>query len=155
MRQNYCFAPQLADPLEDRLVLSHGAPHHAALIGHHLSSHHMTPAAAIALSGTITGTIALDGSGTVSPLGNVTSSGSLTSRGAEPVRFSGTVTLVGSHGTITASLYGILAGPERPFEPVTLTYTITGGTGAFQGDSGSGRATYTPISGGFSLTFGS
>jgi hypothetical protein len=157
MRRNYVFAPQLADRLEDRLVLSHGAAHHAALIGHHhhLGNHQATPDVAIALKGTITGISALDGSGTVSPLGSVTSSGYLTSRGAEPVRFSGSITLAGSHGTITAKLYGILAGPERPFEPVSLTYTITGGTGAYQGDSGSGYATYAPRSGGFTLTFGS
>jgi hypothetical protein len=155
MRRKPVFAPQLADRLEDRLVLSHGSAHHTALIGHHLAYHQLTPAAVIALSGTITGTTALDGSGTVSPLGSVTTSGQLTARGAEPVRYSGTITLVGSNGTITASLYGILGGPERPFEPVSLTYTITGGTGAYQGDSGSGRATYAPNHGGFTLTFGS
>jgi hypothetical protein len=63
--------------------------------------------------------------------------------------------IIRSNGTIAASLYGILGGPERPFEPVSLSYTITGGTEAYQGDSGSGQATYTPKSEGFTLTFGS
>lgn len=155
MKRKHVFAPKLADRLEDRLVLSQGSAHPAALIGHHLAYRQVTPAAVIALNGMITGATPFDGSGTISPLGSVTSSGHLTARGAEPVRYSGSITLVGSHGTITASLYGIQGGPQSPFEPVSLTYTITGGTGAYAGDSGSGRATYRPTSGGYTLTFGS
>jgi hypothetical protein len=83
----------------------------------------------------------------------------LKASGAEPVVYTGDITLVGATGTITASLSGRLFGPNRLGETIDLTYTITGGTGAFQGAAGSGEAFFTPtgfnVSGGFSLSFGS
>jgi hypothetical protein len=115
-------------------------------------------AATVALTGTVHGGTTLAGSGTISPLGSVTSSGMLKTSGAEPVVYTGDITLVGATGSITASLSGRLFGPNRLGETIDLTYTITGGTGAFQGATGSGQAFFTPtsfdVSGGFSLTFG-
>jgi hypothetical protein len=146
------YVPTRADRLEDRLALSHGTIHRAAPLVHP-HGHAAAPAAAIALSGTIAGATPLVGSGTVSPLGAVTGTGRLTARGGEPVTYTGTVTLVGADGSLTASLFGRPVGPEHPGEPVALTYTITGGTGAFAGATGRGPATYTPT-GGFSVTFG-
>jgi hypothetical protein len=92
----------------------------------------------------------------VRPLGAVTSTGTLSAHGAEPVTFTGTVTLTGKTGSITASLFGRLFGAQYPGEPVNLTYTITGGTGTFAGASGSGRAVFRPLisaTGGFELSF--
>lgn len=151
MRQGKTFAPMLDDRLEERVVPSagvHGAMHHL----HHLGGIH--PAVAISLSGTISGSVPFAGSGTVSPLGSVTSAGTLTSKGAEPVTYTGKVTLTGSTGSVTATVFGRLFGFSRPFEKVNMTYTITGGTGAFAGASGSGAAVYAPVAGGYSLTFG-
>jgi hypothetical protein len=118
-------------------------------------------AATVVLSGTVEGQTPLDGSGTVGPLGAVTSTGTLTAWGAEPVTYAGTITLVGATGSVTASLSGLLFGPDRLGETINLTYTITGGTGAFQGASGSGKASFTAMNSstataanGFVLAFG-
>jgi hypothetical protein len=82
----------------------------------------------------------------------------LTASGAEPVTYTGEITLVGATGSITANLSGLLFGPDHLGETIHLTYTITAGTGAFQGASGSGRAFFTAMgfspSDGFVLTFG-
>jgi hypothetical protein len=96
--------------------------------------------AALVLSGQVEGHQPLDGSGNVGPLGAVTSTGTLSASGAEPMNYSGTVTLVGSSGSVTLSLTGRLFGPVSIGRPVDLTYTITGGTGAFEDATGSGNA---------------
>jgi hypothetical protein len=119
----------------------------------------------IALSGSVHGATqmqgsetGLDGSGTVNSLGAVTSRGMLTTSGAEPVTYSGTITLAGSTGSVTATLSGRLFGPTRFGQPIALTYTITGGTGAFQGAFGSGQASFilnfSGAGASFVLTFG-
>ena len=105
---------------------------------------------AIVLNGTVQGRTPLSGSGKIGPLGAVTSTGSLKVSGAEPVTYSGTMTLAGASGSITLSLFGRLFGPNRLGAPIDLTYTITGGTGAFQGATGSGTAIFSPS--GFSST---
>ena len=46
-------------------------------------------------------------------------------------------------GTITVSLFGRVFGPSRLGVPIKLTYTIIGGTGAFAGVTGSGKAVYS------------
>jgi hypothetical protein len=153
----------LGNRLENRLVLSHSAIHQAAHVVHHQGDHlghHQSalahPSVVISLSGSVESQEPLNGSGIVSPLGAVTSTGTLTAHGAEPVTYTGTVTLVGRTGSVTASLFGRLFGPQYPGEPVNLTYTITGGTGAFAGASGSGRAVFRPLisaTGGFELSF--
>jgi hypothetical protein len=92
------------------------------------------------LSGQIEGQQPLDGSGTIGPMGAVTSTGTLSASGAEPMNYSGTVTLVGSSGSVTLSLSGRVFGPVSIGQSVDLTYTITGGTGAYQHATGSGKA---------------
>ncbi len=82
----------------------------------------------------------------------------MTASGAEPVNYTGTVTLVGASGSITASLVGRVFGPSVLGAPIKLTYTITGGTGAFEGATGSGKAVFSPSiasqAGEVALTFG-
>ena len=92
------------------------------------------------LTGTISGPSPTVGTGTIGPMGAVTSSGTLTATGAEPMVYQGTLTLVGASGSITISLSGEVLGPAQISGSVDLTYTITGGTGAYQGATGSGKA---------------
>jgi hypothetical protein len=70
----------------------------------------------------------------------------------------GTITLIGSAGSVTVDLAGRVFGPTRLGQPIVLTYSVTGGTGLFQGASGSGQASFTlTLSGAgddFVLTFG-
>jgi hypothetical protein len=88
----------------------------------------------------------------------VTSTWTLASSGAEPADYRGTVTLVGASGTITASLFGQVFGPQSLVTPIDLTYTITGGTGAFAGATGSGKVVFSQRisspAGDVALTFG-
>jgi hypothetical protein len=158
MTRRYAFIPDRSGRLEDRLALSHllghapahvAAPHHAGTI--HVAS------ITVSLDGLVTGQKPLNGSGTVDPLGQVTTTGKITSHGGEPVVFTGKITLTGSTGSVTAKLSGRLFGHMSPRESVRLTYDITGGTGAFEGATGSGKAIYLPhFNGGslFVLTFG-
>jgi hypothetical protein len=114
-------------------------------------------ARAVTLRGTVTGRAPLNGSGAVSPLGHVVSVGTLTGRGAEPVVYTGEVTLTGPTGCITADLSGRVFGPTRPGAPINLVYTIVHGTRAFGGATGSGKAVLYPfrgLPGEFALTFG-
>ena len=147
MRRRKAFTPAAVGPLENRVALSGGGFPQAALAGAERAIS-VDVALAVTLKGTVTG---LDGSGTVSPLGRVVSVGTLTGHGAEPVVYTGTVTLTGPTGSITANLSGRLFGPTQPFEPINLMYTIVHGTGAFGGATGRGRAVFYPIG---SLTFG-
>jgi hypothetical protein len=116
------------------------------------------PVKAVVLNGTVEGQTSQGASGTVDPLGKVTSSWTLTTSGAEPVNYTGTVTLVGASGNITASLAGRVFGPSVIGAPINLTYTITGGTGRFRGATGSGKAVFSPSvpshAGEVALTFG-
>jgi hypothetical protein len=57
--------------------------------------------------------------------------------------YKGVVTLVGASGSVTLGLSGEVFGPLRLGGKIDLTYTITGGTGAFQGATGSGKADLT------------
>lgn len=98
------------------------------------------PPTAMALSGQIAGPTPMVGTGTIGPLGAVTSSGTLSASGAEPMVYRGTETLVGASGSITLSLAGQVFGPVMIGGSVEMTYTITGGTGAFLGATGSGKA---------------
>jgi hypothetical protein len=117
------------------------------------------------LNGHVEGRQPLDGSGSVGPLGAVTSTGTFSASGAEPVNYTGKLTLVGSSGSVTLSLSGRLFGPNYIGRPIDLTYTITGGTGAYQDATGSGKAALSfdlppgtrmnpsPPSSSFTLTF--
>jgi hypothetical protein len=98
----------------------------------------------VVLNGTVEGMTSHSASGTIDPLGMVASSWTLTGSGAEPVNYSGTVTLVAASGSITTNLSGRVFGPTVLGAPIDLTYTITGGTGAFAGATGSGKAVFSP-----------
>jgi hypothetical protein len=173
------------DQLESRQLLNGAPPHHhgAAIAGlpadispHRKLIDHATVqrrnasdagplAMTVLLNGSVLGIsqlqgpeIGLDGSGKVGPLGAVTSRGFLTASGADPVKYSGTVTLVGLTGSVTLGLSGQQFGGNHLGQPISLTYTITAGTGAFQGAIGSGHASLTVSVPGaaprFDLTFG-
>jgi hypothetical protein len=68
------------------------------------------------------------------------------------------VTLVAISGSVTATLSGRVFGSTVLGAPIDLTYTITGGTGAFAGATGSGKAVFSPRirsqPGKVALTFG-
>ena len=155
MRRRNAFTPAAVGPLENRVAPSDvGFPHAALAEAHRAMS--VDVARVVTLRGTVTGRTPLDGSGTVSPLGHVVSVGTLTSHGAEPVVYTGKVTLTGPTGSITADLSGRLFGPTRPGEPINLMYTIVHGTGAVRGATGSGKAVFYPtggLPGVFALTF--
>jgi hypothetical protein len=173
------------DQLESRQLLNAALPHHhgAAIteapahislhprLMDHANVHHRTTsdsgllAMTVVLNGSVHGTtpiqgseIGLDGSGNVAPLGAVFSRGFLMASGAEPVTYGGTVTLVGLTGSVTLGLSGRQFGVNPLGQRISLTYTITGGTGAFQGARGSGQASLTMSVPGaapsFVLTFG-
>jgi hypothetical protein len=89
----------------------------------------------VTLRGTVTGRAPLDGTGTVSPLGHVVSAGTLSSHGAGPVVYAGTVTLTGAPRATSH-----VAGPRRRrfctgfacFGPTTPTHS----PGCFWSDVG-------------------
>jgi hypothetical protein len=124
----------------------------------------LSAAVAISLSGLVDGTtsiqgseIGLNGAGMVSPLGPVTSRGSVEFSGGNRVKYIGTVTLNNQYGSVTVGLSGQGSISPRSGPPINLTYTILGGTGRYSGDQGSGSASLTISVQGdrFDLTFGS
>jgi hypothetical protein len=147
-------------------VEHHPIGHGAGAIGHSLTSAgSLATSLTVALNGSVHGATrmqgaatGLSGSGTVGPLGAVTSTGTLTTMGAEPVVYSGNIKLVSSTGSVTVALSGRQFGPSRLGQPIALTYTITGGTGTFQGAIGSGHASFvlniSSAGTSFVLTFG-
>jgi len=156
MKRRKAFTPAAVSSLENRVAMSNvGFPHTALAVAHLATS--VDVSRVVSLTGTIAGRTALNGSGIISSLGSVVSVGTLTSHGAEPVVYTGQVTLTGSTGSITANLSGYQFGPSRLGEPISLTFTIVRGTGAFTGSTGSGKAVFYPIGnlpGEFTLTFG-
>lgn len=91
-----------------------------------------------------TTSVALSGSGTLTPLGAVTLSGSVTNSGDGA---SGTITLTSSQGSVTLSLTPYVTGPVRavdspgPAIPGAYVYTVTSATGSYSGISGRGEVT--------------
>jgi hypothetical protein len=84
----------------------------------------------------------LMGSGRVRPLGEVQAEGTLHAPGfIREGHTTGTLTLTNSRGSITLQL--VSRQPQPGFSPPARSYdyTITGGTGAYAGATGSGRAT--------------
>ena len=88
-------------------------------------------------------TYTFTGTGSVTPLGSDTLTGSLTTpgfilNGLEK----GSLTLTNSKGTVTISLSGPAVSPIAAATPTfKLTYAITGGTGAYKNLRGIGTAT--------------
>src|SRR5262249_9440097 len=100
------------------------------------------PATAVVLNGTVEGPTSPGASRVAARLGAEQCSGTLAAWGAGRVKSAGRVPLVGAPGSITASLAGQVFGPSILGAPIDLTYTITGGTGAFKGATGSGKAVF-------------
>jgi len=150
MRPNRPFHPSLGDRLEDRLVLSASA----ALLGPALilpslhAQHHLF------LTGIIEGTsrtefppipdvgtsVVLKGSGRIRPLGNVSAGGSLHEAGFILIgRDEGALTLSNTRGSVSIRF-------SRPFSAQggghsgPYHFVIVGGTGAYKGATGSGKA---------------
>src|SRR5581483_7237629 len=84
----------------------------------------------------------LSGTGTVAPLGAVAVRGELHTPGfVAQGRATATLTLTTERGSVTLQLTGPLQpGFSQP--PATFQYTITGGTGAYAGASGSGSVAF-------------
>jgi hypothetical protein len=168
MRKRTALIPNAVAPLECRVALSH-ATAAAALV----QSATIPVQDPIHLVGSVQGgqaflptppdTLKLAGGGFVSPLGETVVAGTLTIKSGEPTLDDGTVTLSDKVGSIGVHIFGIEGGRTGPRGAVRLRYTITGGTGAFLGATGSGVVVYaakpSPLAhrvGGlslFSLTF--
>jgi hypothetical protein len=87
----------------------------------------------------------LTGSGTVQPLGSVGATGTLRLPGfIASGRATGTLTLANAQGSVTLQLTGPLQrGPSVP--PRQFSYKITGATGLYAGDKGSGTASLLEV----------
>jgi hypothetical protein len=150
MGRRKAFLPSVGEPLEERLVPSHGSSVFApALIG--LSrAHHKRLVLTGQLEGTSridrpsipdTGTkILLTGSGLVRALGHVDAGGWLRQAGLIRLgRDAGVLTLNNALGSVTLSL-------QRPFNAAgpghsgPFRFHIMGGTGAYDGATGGGTA---------------
>ena len=106
-----------------------------------------------------TTSVALTGTGTLTPLGAVSLSGEVSNSGDDAT---GTITLKGASGTVTLSLTPYVTGPVRavgypgPPIPAAYIYTITSATGSYSGLSGRGEVTLglgTAASGSDTITF--
>ena len=84
----------------------------------------------------------LTGTGTVTPLGVVWVSGELHTPGfIAQGQAGGTLTLTGPNGSVTLQLLGPIE-PGFGGVPSTFQYTITAGTGAYAGNSGTGTLSF-------------
>jgi hypothetical protein len=145
--------PPAIEPLEGRLLLSTGvtaARGPAAIVA--AARAHLK--LEISVDGTIQGTwlrqvavpssddaLVLQGTGSVDPLGTVSVSTALQAPGlAIRGKVSGPLTLTSGQGTVTLQLEGTLPSVGFSASATTYRYTITGGTGAYAGVWGSGRA---------------
>jgi hypothetical protein len=172
MRQPYAFHPIVGDELEPRVALSHvplGAPpliapldvvppqHKLVLNGTVRGAYRVLPVLS-PVAGTVYG---LDGQGSVKPLGSVLGRGvvRVETPPAALLLGGGTFTLQTRTGTVTVSLKQ--SPPPTAGVPIPgrsyFRFTITGGTGAFRGATGAGRAMLqlqppTGLSGTFSLS---
>ena len=106
------------------------------------------------LSGTATGTFtravvnpdtgstyAFTGTGKISPLGADAISGSIQTPGfILNGQDTGTLTVSNTKGTVTVAVSGLAASPSATAVPMlNLTYTVTGGSGAYKTLKGTGR----------------
>ncbi len=106
-----------------------------------------------------TTSVALSGSGHLTPLGAVTLSGAVSNPGSGAT---GTITMSGASGKVTLSLVPYITGPLRPVGepgpaiPEAYIFTVTSATGAYSGISGRGELTLglgTSASGSDTITF--
>jgi hypothetical protein len=153
--------------LESRLVLTGHAALHSAALHHlmaaalvqHTGTGHNQLAPSVLLQGTVSGTCsdlpygvyghsyAMNGSGQVSPLGQVGVSGTIHMSGMVPsTRDTGQLVLrsmVNAGGSITIQLTGVPGIPSNNGVTEQFRYTIVSGTGAYQGVTGTGLADLT------------
>ncbi len=139
--------PQL-EVLESRLALSAGGttaigvarPHHIALNGEVSGTFSLTQGIPDVGSGQT-----LTGLGTVSPLGQVSASGTIRSPGfIAHGRASGSFNLSNANGSVTIQL----KGPRQPgfaALPRTFTFKIVAATGKFAGNVDRGKATLDEV----------
>ena len=138
------------------LLAHHGHRHHPH--HHHHKRRHPSAGATpqqLTLSGEIVCTLGtvpplpdgsstrpLTGTGTVAPVGDVFVSGELRTPGfVTGGAAQATLTLTGANGSLALQLMGPFQSGFSP-PPTTFQYTISGGTGAFAGASGSGTVTF-------------
>ena len=90
-------------------------------------------------------TTTFSGSGTISPLGNTTTSGQLNAPGFtinhQP---NGTVTLQGARGSLVLAIHGT-SMPDGAGTPTRFQYTIQHGTSHYQGYTGHGTVILTTL----------
>jgi hypothetical protein len=99
-------------------------------------------------------TVALDGSGRVSPLGQVHVSGTLHGTGfIQQGQAGGTVRLSNARGSVTLSLEGPTQGGFTPPPSGTYRFTVESGTGAYAHALGTGTVDVTFRGRSFTLAF--
>ena len=140
--------PQL-EILEGRLALSGGGgtaaismvkPHHVALNGEVSGKFWLAPSIP-----DVGPSQALTGSGTVSPLGQVSASGTFRSPGfVARGRATGTFHLSNTNGSVTIELTGPLE-PGFATLPRKFKFRIVAATGKYVGDSATGTATLDEV----------
>jgi hypothetical protein len=161
MRRFRAFHPTALGPLETRVVLSHVGVASGALVQ---SMHGLAAPVTLnelSLNGTVSGTFVttiipgsnaatgttttFQGSGTISGLGQVTVTGSLTTLLSTTGQRSTmeTFTLTDAKGSVTIQLTSQAPSPGSP--STVQSFSIVKATGAFQGDIGSGIASLKTI----------
>ena len=153
MRKRYVFVPEAPDPLEGRVVLSHGmlalamvgpvatAPPLAHVIDLHGTVKGVAvPSPLASASASVLPGDLLNGKGSVSPLGSIRLVGTFSIRSGEPTFYDGRVSLSNGRGSVQVHIFGIVGGPSGP--PAHLHYKITGGSGHDQGATGKGVVVY-------------
>jgi hypothetical protein len=99
-------------------------------------------------------TLALEGSGRISPLGQVRLSGALHGTGfIRQGHAGGTVQLTNARGSATLSLVGPTQAGFTPPRPGTYSFTVEGGTGAYAHALGTGTVDLALHGRSFTLAF--
>jgi hypothetical protein len=162
MRKHRSFHPTALSSLETRVVLSHIGLGHAALV--HPIHHFAAPVSVnhLSLNGTVSGTFVttitplsnlaggttttFQGTGSISGLGQVTVTGSLTtSVSATGVRSTvESFTLTTSQGSVTIQLTKPASTPTSPPTDQS-SFSIVNATGVFKGATGTGTASLKTI----------
>jgi hypothetical protein len=157
MSKRRAFCPTALSPLEARVVQSHVGLAPAALVHPVHDSAAPVPVQVLALNGTLSGTFIttlnsltnpgagtttiFEGSGTVTGLGKVKVTGSLTTLvSATGLRSTvETFTLSAAQGSVTIQLAKLGTTPGTP-STAQSSFSIVKATGAFTGDIGAGTA---------------
>jgi hypothetical protein len=137
------------EPLESRALLSGLVNHEstvAALVVHHPKTIHLSGSLkgtyTATLAGTVPTSVSAMGKGQIPPLGNVSIAGSSVSLTSLISAGHVDLTLKGRTGTLTLTVTAS-APPSSLTAPITLSYQITGGSGADRNFSGGGTMILT------------